>query len=162
MKTKLTAIGAVVLFLLIPVLVVYGAKGMGIKTDSELLNTDLSRAEKVWSVDTHGGFHGDGISCTAYKYSDGEFLSEIKQNPYWRELPMTESLNKIITGGLFRDRGENILPEVANGYYFFLDRQSEGDEAHDDSELWKRYSKNFTLAIYDTDTDTLYFAEYDS
>ena len=43
-----------------------------------------------------------------------------------------------------------------------MDRSSESTDNTDDSMLLSRYSFNFTIAIYDTDTDILYYFEYDT
>ena len=54
------------------------------------------------------------------------------------------------------------IPQIENGYYYFYDRHDEATDPYDDSEFLARFSFNFTLAIYDSDTNTLYLCEYDT
>ena len=54
------------------------------------------------------------------------------------------------------------MPAIYNGYYMFEDRHSESKDSRDDSELFDRYSYNFSIAIYDCDTDKMYYFEFDT
>ncbi len=54
------------------------------------------------------------------------------------------------------------LPRVEHGYYYFVDRQAESEQQTSDEQILERVSYNFSIAIYDTDTDTLYYVEADS
>ena len=49
-----------------------------------------------------------------------------------------------------------------NGYYFFIDRHSENKDIYDSSEILNRHSFNFTILLYDCDTDLLYIIEEDT
>ena len=57
---------------------------------------------------------------------------------------------------------ETKIPQIENGYYNFYDRASKNKNNNDDSKLFDRYSFNFSLAIYDADTDRLYYFEFDT
>lgn len=118
--------------------------------------------------DTHGGFLGDGdyyliLDCSENKEKALENISD------WNELPLSENLQLIMYGGekdgvaygyeLAKDAN---MPEIKNGYYCFYDRHSESTEHDDDSELFSRHSYNFSIAIYDSDTDIMYYYEYDT
>ena len=115
-------------------------------------------------VNNHGGFHGDGsyyiiMDCSKNKEKALEILSD------WKKLPMTENLNRIMFK--YENDGMNLaeeakIPMVKNGYYFFYDRHSESADSSDDSEIFGRGSYNFSLAIYDSDTDMMYYYEYDT
>ena len=48
---------------------------------------------------------------------------------------------------------------TANGFYRLIDRHS---DAGDGQNLLERASLNVTLAVYDADSDTLYFCEMDT
>ena len=48
---------------------------------------------------------------------------------------------------------------IANGFYRLIDRHS---DAGDGQNLLERASLNVTLAVYDADSDTLYFCEMDT
>lgn len=52
--------------------------------------------------------------------------------------------------------------KIENGYYIFEDRHSKSEDRQDDSELFNRSSYNFSLAIYDCDTDRMYYFEYNT
>ena len=58
--------------------------------------------------------------------------------------------------------GAPVIPEVENGYYYFLDRHSQSTNPKYDSGVLGRASYNFTIAIYDEDRQTLYYAELDT
>ena len=88
---------------------------------SRALHIDVSAGEEISSSDTHGGFHGDGISCVALQFPDSQV--------------------------------------AANGFYRLIDRHS---DAGDGQNLLERASLNVTLAVYDADSDTLYFCEMDT
>ena len=51
---------------------------------------------------------------------------------------------------------------LKEGYYFIYDRHSESTEPFDSTEILERASLNFTAAIYDADTDRLYYVEVDT
>lgn len=122
----------------------------------------------VEEADTHGGFHGDGsyyliLDCSKNKE---KALENIKS---WKELPLSKNLNLIMYGGEkdgmtygYNLAEEAKIPEIENGYYYFCDRHSESTDSSDDTNLFTRASFNFTLAIYDSDTDRMYYFEFDT
>ena len=129
-------------------------------------------AKKDFSVieelDTHGGFHGDGsyyliLDCSENKQDALENVSG------WNTLPLSENLALIMYGG-HKDGmwyGYNLaeeanIPAIENGYYIFKDRHSDSRDSADDSELFNRHSFNFSIAIYDLDTDIMYYFEFDT
>ena len=125
--------------------------------------------EIIEEADTHGGFHGDGayyliVDCSKNKQKALELIED------WKPLDMTESLELIMYGGEKDgisydgyDLSEQAkMPKVENGYYRFYDRHPNAKDHHGDSELLKRASFNFSLAVYDTDTDIMYYFEYDT
>ena len=57
---------------------------------------------------------------------------------------------------------EEQLPQIQNGYYYFVDRQAESEMQHSDAQIMERASLNFSIALYDVDTDTLYYIEVDT
>ena len=54
------------------------------------------------------------------------------------------------------------IPKIKNGYFMFEDRHYKSKDSKDDTELFDRYSFNFSIAIYDCDTDIMYYFEYDT
>ena len=140
---------------------------------SQVLGIDVSAGEELSSSDTHGGFHGDGISCVALQFSDSQVADAIASSAAWVPLPLDETA-QVLAYGVFREtadgisgagpyltdgEGDPLLPSVANGYYCLIDRHA---DAGDGQNLLERASLNVTLALYDTDSDTLYFCELDT
>lgn len=119
-------------------------------------------------TDTHGGFHGDGSYYLMLDCSENreKALENVKG---WKELPLSKNLNLIMYGGEkdgmtygYNLAEEAKIPEIENGYYYFCDRHSESIDSSDDANLLSRTSFNFTLAIYDSDTDRMYYLEFDT
>ena len=145
-------------------------------TVSDALGVDCSAGEAVSAQDSHGGFHGDGVSYIQLAFPDDAFLNEIRGRAGWQPLPLDEPLT-ILAYGLTEESegwvvqegpyltgedGEPLLPLVENGWYYFEDRHSEAAAPQDTSQVLDRHSFNFTLAIYDSDSRTLHFCEFDT
>ena len=140
---------------------------------SRALHIDVSAGEEISSSDTHGGFHGDGISCVALQFPDSQVADAIAANAAWTPLPLDETAQALAYGVtredggevfsagpyLTDDSGDPLLPGIANGFYRLIDRHS---DAGDGQNLLERASLNVTLAVYDADSDTLYFCEIDT
>ncbi len=129
---------------------------------SDTIEINLDNCKIVSDKDTHGGFLGDGdyfakISCDNVDLTDN-----------WKELPLSESINTILrvkqcNGDGCKDVYERYnIPNITNGYYIFIDRHDESNNKYDDSELNNRSSYNFTLAILDKETNTIYYYELDT
>ena len=122
----------------------------------------------VEELDTHGGFHGDGsyyliLDCSNNKEKALEKVQD------WNGLPLSENLNLIMYGGEkdgvtygYELAEEAHIPKIENGYYIFEDRSAESKDSTDDTELFDRCSFNFSIAIYDCDTDKMYYFEFDT
>lgn len=136
-------------------------------TVSEEIGIDVSSGSELSSSDTHGGFHGDGVSCTALQFSDDTVLEEIKNSSNWKEFPLDETVQAIVYGisedtysigpYLTDDEGNAIVPDIQNGYYLLIDRQIDQE-----MDILSRASFNLTVALYDTDTNILYICELDT
>lgn len=139
---------------------------------SRNLHTSLSGGEVVSSFDTHGGFQGDGKSCTIISFEDDAFLQRIQQQPnLWKPFPPDETV-KTLLYGVYTDKyaispsvtgkdspEEPLIPPIEKGYYLLEDRHS---EAKENLDLLDRSSYNFTLSVYDTDNRTLYYYKLDT
>jgi len=118
--------------------------------------------------DTHGGFHGDGsyyliLDCSEKNEQAKELVKD------WKELPLTENLQLAMHGGSkdgvsygYGFAEEAHWPTINHGVYKFVDRHSEAVDKSDDTNLFSRYSFNFSIAVYDLDTNTLYYFELDT
>ena len=122
----------------------------------------------VEEQDTHGGWLGDGYYYLILDCS-GNADEALKKVAGWNSLPLSENLNLIMyggeKGGVFYgyELSETAhMPAIKNGYYYFVDRHSEAKDASDDSGLFDRFSFNFSLAVYDSDTNRFYYFEYDT
>jgi len=116
--------------------------------------------------DSHGGFHGDGETFVVFQ------APGFRPGEDWQEFPLPETLSIALWGGmsgdmqwgslLTGDSGEPLMPQLENGYYYFHDRHSESTDSRDPSGLLNRNSFNFTLAVYDADSQTVYYFEKDT
>jgi hypothetical protein len=126
---------------------------------SKECGVDLTSGTLVSCEDTHGGFHGDGDLFAVISFSDDSVCEEMEQKEGWKELPLSQNLGTFV----YQPYDENFsIPEIENGYYYFYDRNTKSTDPYDDSELLDRYSYNFTFAIYDMDSHTLYWCEIDT
>lgn len=144
---------------------------------SQALGVDASAGEVITDSDTHGGFNGDGLEYIVLFFSDGNLLKEAETSDAWHPLPLNDNLTALVYGLTYEEEegvlvsigpylsdgsGEPLIPEIQNGYVFFQDRHSQSTDPQDDSRVLERGSFNFTLAIYDSDTGTLYFCQLDT
>ena len=121
--------------------------------------------------DTHGGFHGDGdyyliLDCSEKAEQAKELIDG------WKPLPLTENLQRImnmtcggVEDGVYYSKTLTEIahwPIIENGVYKFIDRHSDAIDESDDTDLFNRYSYNFSIAVYDLDTDILYYFEFDT
>ncbi len=121
---------------------------------SKALGVDVSNGTEISNYDTHGGFLGDGTTCIAYRFDDDAALEQIKSSADWHN-PLDDTVRALIS--ILNGTGnEPIIPEINNGYYLLIDRQNA------DGDILDRNSFNFTLGLYDTDANTLYFCKLDT
>lgn len=139
---------------------------------SKAIGVDVSDGEVIRESDSHGGFHGDGSTVIEIQLTDTSISDKIKDNEDWNALPLTENLTALVYGVqtegssvgpmIHSGDGAPVIPEVENGYYYFIDRHSQSTDPKDDSGVLGRGSYNFTIAIYDADCQTLYYMELDT
>ena len=130
----------------------------------ESLGVDVSDAVIITGYDDHSGFHGDGTLYAVLEFPDDTLEQAVSNPGGWHALPLTENLQTLVYGSWGPDAvvGPFIgitMPEVDRGYWWFFDRQGNTAE---DSLVLTRGSYNYTIAIYDADTDRLYYCEYDT
>jgi hypothetical protein len=131
----------------------------------DCLGLDLSRGTVTRQEDSHGGFHGDGSAFTVLTF-DAEARQTLEGEmggDCWHPLPMTENAAKAVECLALDKNDTRLIPEVEQGYYYFRDRNRESQDPADDSALFDfDRSYNFTLAVYDSETGTLYYFELDT
>lgn len=136
------------------------------------IGIDIPKALNMNYVDEHGGFHGDGKTFAKLEFlaEDEEgILKEVEDNANWHELPLRENINLLMYGGMRGDRSYSYnladnfeIPKIENGYWYFLDRHSESTDSSSDLRIFNRFSFNLTIAMYDVDSNTLYYVEFDT
>ena len=120
---------------------------------------NLTQGTILRQEDTHGGFHGDGYTLISIQYPDNSIVRELEESEQWHPLPLAEALNTFI----YQPYDSKLdIPVISNGFYFFEYRHTEATAPSDPTELLNRASFNFTFAVYDTDSDTLYLCRYDT
>lgn len=142
---------------------------------SDALGIDVTAGETLAYTDSPGGFHGEGTTCAVLHFSDDRVLEQLQADPRWSPLPLDETVQALVYGVswetdrerfhvgpyLTDEEGEPLVPEIQNGYYRLIDRHAGQDEPGDPGILG-RASLNFTLGLYDSDADRLYFCEMDT
>lgn len=136
-------------------------------TISKELGLDVSTGKMTSDFDNHGGFHGDGETYIALSFFDSKVLEQIKESAQWKKFPLDQTVRTLIYGisdetssiGPFLndENGNPLVPEILNGYYLFIDRHTDKNK-----DILDRSSLNFTLGLYDADTDTLYYCKLDT
>ena len=137
----------------------------GCSTDqvTSILNIDVSHGKELVSYDSHGGFHGDGLTFRSLSFTDDQVINEIVRSKKWKPLPLTDPIKRLTSEDyIYDESGNRFFPEIQHGYYMFIDRHRESSDPSDDSKVLNRSSFNFTIAVYDTDQDILYYAEFDT
>lgn len=128
-------------------------EGRELRQMSRALGLDLSAGVLARYEDSHGGFLGDGL--TAAEVEIGGLDGRLGDLPGWRPLPLSENGAEALelVGG----------PEgVEEGFYYLYDRHSQSQDPFDDSDLHQRFSWNFTIAVYDSRNERLYYYEFDT
>lgn len=143
--------------LLIAVLLAVGSLNWSKVHVARALQINLWAGTVLEDEDNHGGFHGDGSRWMVVKFKK-DISEQLAEKDNWKELPLTQNLETAAHDfALFPDD-----LEVSEGYYYFRDRHSQSTDPTDDSQLLGRTSYNFDLAIYDSQTQTLYYSETDT
>lgn len=82
-----------------------------------------------------------------------------------KPLPLSENVEREIYGG--EDYESNLakklgMPKIQNGYWTFIDRYNGENKVTNGEGLFHRYSANYTVGIYDADSNILYYCKFDS
>ena len=146
-------------------------------TDAQKISRRLGMSVESGVVETytsdHSSFNGDGETYAKVTFEDESFCGLIVQSGNWLNLPLTQTLSVAVYGGTLPngmswssliedDNDQPLIPQIDEGYYYFKDRSRQSENEKDDSQIFERYSFNFTIAIYDLVNRTLYFFEIDT
>ena len=157
-KNWFNIIGAFLIMLLI-LTYLYNNFGM-FSGLNKYFKISYSECRMIKKEDTHGGFHGDGKLTAVFDCSNHKETINNKRNcfslptddEYIRNLIHIHELNE-----QFKLNDEEFdINEIQNGFYCFFGRY-----LHDDGSNFKHYL-NFDFAFYNSDTNYLYYYEYDS
>ncbi len=136
-----------------------------VKTFSGL---DISGSTIVSGEDSHGGFLGDGALMVEFDCTQISDALTSKMSG-WNPMPLSENLNLVMYGGTkdgtvyAHELAEKYgIPEIKNGYYYFVDRHAKSTDPSSDAALFSQLSYNFTLVIYNSDNAHLYLFEFDT
>ena len=140
------------------------------KRISKSLGIEIPGSMKIDYEDTHGGFHGDGETFATIEFNKSiaeNIREDIADHMSWNSLPLSENHDILVYGGTKEgitytyNYAELLsMPRIENGYWFYEDRQPESTLSREEEDLIP-FPYNFTIAIYDLDTDTLYYLESD-
>ncbi len=129
---------------------------------SDKLNLKLVKENQIMKYDDHGAL-GDGTRFITFQFDSNDTLNQIKSDSNWKKFPLDNTTKALMYGNektspYVKDNNSRLLfPEISEGYYLLIDRQEDKSQ-----NILNRPSLNFTLAVYDTKTNTLYFAEIDT
>ena len=129
---------------------------------SSLIEIPIPIFAKIEEKDTHGGFHGDGETLAKFYFSDKQaqnFTSNISNNSHWNEFPIPETLQHCAYDSIDEDIK---IPFINNGYWFFLDRHSKATDKYNYYEMFGRASSNYSIAVFDIDSNILYIYSLDT
>ena len=135
------------------------------KTIGSKIELNISKCKVDNEEDTHGGFLGDGHYFIQINCSNTS-LDKLSNN--WKELPLSDELKeatslKMCEGNGCKDIYERYsIPNIVNGYYYFIDRHNDSIDKYDDTNLNNRSSYNYTIALLDKDTNIIYYYELDT
>ena len=135
------------------------------------LSIDISSGEIVTSKDTHGGFHSDGYLLVSVRFSDDKISKQLSKSEEWEAFPLDETAQTLIygreieggkVGPFVTDRdGNKLFPQIEQGYYWLRDRQPETSQQAKKDGV-SNCLCNFTVAVYDTQKNMLYYCKLDT
>lgn len=124
---------------------------------------------RISEYDDHDNFLGDGTSMKVYSLSSREKgIARMQQGEGWRPLPLDENASRLAYGDeehlpyLKDSQARTLAPKIQEGFWYFEDRQAQDEESKHSTDVFGRYSYNFTLAIYDANAERLYILKLDT
>lgn len=164
---------------LIVILVIFGfiwTNVLFISTDKRLsraLGIRIPSDSALVIKDSHGGFHNDGDLMVRTKFESKEaekMVAQIKSNQDWKATPLPKNIRLVLYGGeigpdnvyLSDLAKQNKMPEINSGYWLFIDRKDGNKKITAGEEFLSSSSSNYTVGLYDTQTNSLYYFESDS
>lgn len=167
---KIFIVVGIVIVLLAGLLTFLTKKESRISLESDI---NIGSGKIVTYRDDHGGLHGDGTTFAIIDFGKENMKDKYKENKEWKPLPLTENLEILNYGSktgeewnrlptIADDKIKPLIPRIEKGYYFFKDRHFESQDPKDDTDIFNRYSMNFTFAVFDEDSNKMYYYKFDS
>lgn len=110
--------------------------------------------------DSHGGFHGDGISMEVYGLDQDAAVGQMQTLPGWHEGALDQAAATLAYGSGMQERQQGpyitdmdsrtLAPQKDWAYWYFEDRQAENTDERYSTDVLDRPSLNFTLALYES------------
>ena len=129
---------------------------------SSELEVNIPITAKMEYKDNYGGFLYDGETIAKIALNENQankILNKIKENENWKEYPIDEFIENHLT--LYEIEGITI-PKVKNGYWFIKDRHRQAIDEYRYDKIYYRNSRNFSVGIYDGDSNILYYFREDT
>lgn len=129
---------------------------------SSELEVNIPITTKMEYKDNHGGFFCEGETIAIVNFTEKQannFYEKIKENEHWMEYPIDELIESHISN--IEVEG-TIIPKVENGYWFIKDRHKQAINEYYYDQIYDRNSRNFSVGIYDVDSNTLYYFRQDT
>lgn len=120
--------------------------------------------------DSHGGFHGDGITLAKAKLKDIHIEKIVeKSKAEWNRTPMPKNIELELYGGQrgdinwHSDLADKLnMPNIERGYWIFLDRSGNRRVFNKGENLFPRVSANYSLGVIDSERNIFYYIKFDS
>lgn len=121
---------------------------------------DLANAQVLSDDDDHGGFHGDGVRLAVVRFDAADAAT--LEAAGWSALPLPDDLASLLYEGMDGVWPSEVrIPKTETGFWYFRDRYDPKSPGYEQS-FTDRSSYNFTVALYDSTAQTLYYCEMDT
>lgn len=116
---------------------------------SQELGVDVDSGQVLYEDDTHGGFHNDGLLRLKIKLPEGTILPQ-----EWESLPLSDEAAQ---ASQLTEELTDFFPQLTEGRWLLIDRNQGQPGA-----LIDRGYDNFTLALFDPASQTLWYCALDT
>ena len=160
----------IIVLLLANVLLISGCQKNNMEYVEDKLNVNLSGGKVIKATEIEDSFHGDGQTIIQINIGEDKFVDQIKDNADWSKESNTvidtvlygyEDQEKGVAPMISEEDDKPIIPKIEKGFFYFKDKNNSSSDKNN-LDFFKQPSFNFIVAVYDCETSTLYYCEYDS
>lgn len=148
------------------------SKKKDLERTGKIIELNINEGKYLERIETHCGHQYDGDYYAKIEFPENSnILKLIENNPNWKKSVLPKSLRFLLydtepedTLNFINDK-RMFFPETKNCYYYFINRSDEFEEPENrnpDSLLNWEYSYNFTVALFDLDSNIMYIYELDT